>query len=74
MSSFSFARFSVQERALLLRLTQNPRRAFRHALDLDRWDGDETTVVKMHSGNGEHDEMDRRAIARFDHRLLPMSD
>ena len=23
--------------------------------------GDETTVVKMHSGNGEHDEMDRRA-------------
>jgi hemoglobin len=28
--------------------------------------GDETTVVKMHSGNGEHDEMDRRAIACFD--------
>src|SRR6516225_4305064 len=25
--------------------------------------GDETTVVKMHSGNGEHHEMDRRAIA-----------
>ena len=23
--------------------------------------GDETTVVKMHSGNGERDEMDRRA-------------
>ena len=28
--------------------------------------GDETTVVKMHSGNGAHDEMDRRAIACFD--------
>ena len=25
--------------------------------------GDETTVVRMHSGNGPHDEMDRRAIA-----------
>src|SRR5262249_8717398 len=28
--------------------------------------GDETTVVRMHSRNGEHDEMDRRAIACFD--------
>lgn len=28
--------------------------------------GDETRVVKMHSGNGEHDEMNRRAIACFD--------
>ena len=28
--------------------------------------GDETTVVKIHSGNGVHDEMDRRAIACFD--------
>jgi hemoglobin len=28
--------------------------------------GDETKVVKMHSGNGEHDEMNRRAIACFD--------
>jgi hemoglobin len=28
--------------------------------------GDETTVVKIHSGNGEHNEMDRRAIACFD--------
>ncbi len=28
--------------------------------------GDETFVVRMHSGNGEHDEMDRRAIACFD--------
>ncbi len=28
--------------------------------------GDETAVVKMHSGNGEHGEMDRRAIACFD--------
>jgi len=28
--------------------------------------GDETSVVKIHSGNGEHEEMDRRAIACFD--------
>jgi hemoglobin len=27
--------------------------------------GDESTVVRMHSGNGVHDEMDRRAIACF---------
>lgn len=27
--------------------------------------GDETSVVRMHSGNGDHDEMDRRAIACF---------
>ena len=32
--------------------------------------GDETTVVKMHSGNGEHEEMDRRAIACFDQALI----
>jgi hemoglobin len=31
--------------------------------------GDETTVVKIHSGNGIHDEMDRRAIACFDQAL-----
>ena len=31
--------------------------------------GDETFVVKMHSGNGEHDEMDRRAITCFDQAL-----
>jgi hemoglobin len=31
--------------------------------------GDETTVVKIHSGNGEHDEMDRRAIGCFDQAL-----
>ena len=31
--------------------------------------GEETTVVKMVSGNGEHDEMDRRAIACFDQAL-----
>jgi hemoglobin len=31
--------------------------------------GDETDVVKMHSGNGQHDEMDRRAIACFDQAL-----
>jgi hypothetical protein len=31
--------------------------------------GDENTVVKMNSGNGEHEEMDRRAIACFDQAL-----
>jgi hemoglobin len=31
--------------------------------------GDETSVVRIHSGNGEHDEMDRRAIACFDQAL-----
>ena len=31
--------------------------------------GDETTVVRIHSGNGVHDEMDRRAIACFDQAL-----
>lgn len=31
--------------------------------------GDETSVVRMHSGNGQHDEMDRRAIACFDEAL-----
>lgn len=28
--------------------------------------GDETSVVRMHSGNGVHEDMDRRAIACFD--------
>jgi hemoglobin len=32
--------------------------------------GDETTVVRMHSGNGEHDEMNHRAIACFDQALV----
>ncbi len=32
--------------------------------------GDETTVVKMHSGNGPHEEMDRRSIACFDQALV----
>lgn len=31
--------------------------------------GDETSVVRMHSGNGPHEEMDRRAIACFDQAL-----
>jgi len=31
--------------------------------------GGETAVVKIHSGNGQHDEMDRRAIACFDQAL-----
>ena len=30
--------------------------------------GDETAVVRMHSGNGPHEEMDHRAIACFDQR------
>src|SRR5215470_9044267 len=32
--------------------------------------GDETAVVRIHSGNGVHNEMDRRAIACFDQALL----
>src|SRR5215471_12153293 len=31
--------------------------------------GDETSVVRLHSGNGVHEEMDRRAIACFDAAL-----
>lgn len=31
--------------------------------------GDETAVVRIHSGNGAHDEMDQRAIACFDEAL-----
>ena len=31
--------------------------------------GDETSVVRMHSGNGPHAEMDSRAIACFDQAL-----
>ena len=31
--------------------------------------GDETSVVRLHSGNGPHDEMDSRAIACFDQAL-----
>src|SRR5215831_14321095 len=38
--------------------------------------GSETTVVRTHSGNGVHEEMDRRAIACFDQALddLGLSD
>lgn len=32
--------------------------------------GNETIVVRMHSGKGEHDEMNRRAIACFDQALV----
>ena len=32
--------------------------------------GDETTVVRLHSGNGRHEEMDRRAIECFDQALV----
>ena len=31
--------------------------------------GDETSVVRMHSGHGQHVEMDQRAIACFDQAL-----
>ena len=31
--------------------------------------GDETSVVRMHSGNGPHEDMDLRAIACFDQAL-----
>src|SRR5215475_858195 len=31
--------------------------------------GDETSVVRIHSGNGIHEEMDRRAVACFDQAL-----
>ena len=31
--------------------------------------GDEAAVVRIHSGNGMHDEMDRRAVACFDQAL-----
>lgn len=31
--------------------------------------GDESSVVRIHSGNGPHDEMDRRAITCFDQAM-----
>jgi hemoglobin len=31
--------------------------------------GDESSVVRMHSGNGPHEEMDRRAVLCFDQAL-----
>jgi hemoglobin len=34
----------------------------------DRY-GSETSVVRIHSGNGPHEEMDRRAVACFDEAL-----
>jgi hemoglobin len=35
--------------------------------------GDETSVVRIHSGNGLHEEMDRRAIACFDQALTDVA-
>lgn len=32
--------------------------------------GDETAVVRMHSGNGPHEEMNDRAVACFDQALI----
>ncbi len=34
--------------------------------------GDEASVVRMHSGNGPHEEMDRRTIACFDQALADL--
>jgi hemoglobin len=31
--------------------------------------GDETSAVRIHSGNGQHEEMDQRAVACFDQAL-----
>ncbi len=39
------------------------------ALDVSGAYGDESSVVRMHSGNGPHEEMDLRAIACFDQGL-----
>ncbi|MFL6044571.1 MAG: group II truncated hemoglobin [Propionibacteriaceae bacterium] len=35
--------------------------------------GDQTSVVRLHSGNGPHQEMDRRAIDCFDQALVDVS-
>jgi hemoglobin len=35
--------------------------------------GDETSVVRIHSGNGLHEEMDRRAISCFDQALADIA-
>jgi hemoglobin len=35
--------------------------------------GDETSVVRIHSGNGPHEEMDRRAIACFDQAMTDVA-
>ena len=35
--------------------------------------GDETSVVRIHSGNGLHEEMDRRAIACFDQAMTDIA-
>jgi hemoglobin len=35
--------------------------------------GDETFVVRIHSGNGPHEEMDRRAIACFDQAMTDIA-
>ena len=35
--------------------------------------GDETSVVRMHSGNGPHEAMDQRAIACFDQAMTDVA-
>jgi hemoglobin len=35
--------------------------------------GDETSVVRLHSGNGLHEEMDQRAIGCFDQALADLA-
>jgi truncated hemoglobin YjbI len=49
----------------------SPRIGPRHSVDQAYSEsyGDETAVVRIHSGNGVHEEMDRRAIACFDQAL-----
>jgi len=37
--------------------------------DYSRTCGGQTSVVRIHSGNGPHEEMDRRAIECFDHAM-----
>jgi hemoglobin len=43
--------------------------AFGGPTDYSNRYGDETSVVRIHSGNGLHEEMDQRAIACFDRAL-----
>jgi hemoglobin len=35
--------------------------------------GDEASVVRLHSGNGQHEEMDQRAIACFDQAMTDVA-
>ena len=53
-------------------LSDLPRIGRRHSEDPKTYSeryGNETSVVRLHSGNGPHEEMDQRAIACFDQAL-----